>query len=81
MSVVRLNNSNIGYTEMGRGNPVVLLHGFPLNRSMWKDQAHELSSTHRVIMPDLRGHGETPASSEQVTMEEMAGDVTALLDH
>ena len=81
MSVVRLNDINIGYSEMGQGSSIVLLHGFPLNRSMWQDQTRELSATHRVIMPDLRGHGETAAPSDQATMEEMAEDVAALLDY
>lgn len=81
MSVVRLNGIEIGYTEVGQGSAVVLLHGFPLNRSMWRDQMQELSATHRVIIPDLRGHGETAVSSDQAMMEEMAGDVAALLDH
>lgn len=81
MSVVRLSGIEIGYTEVGQGSAVVLLHGFPLNRSMWRDQMQELSVAHRVIMPDLRGHGDTVASSAQATMDEMAGDVAALLDY
>lgn len=80
MSVVRLNGINVGYTEMGRGSPVMLLHGFPLNRSMWRDQALELSATYHVIMPDLRGHGETASPSDEAPMEVMAEDVAALMD-
>lgn len=81
MTVVRLNGINVGYTEEGRGSPVVLLHGFPLNRSMWRDQAVGLGATHRVITPDLRGHGETAAPSDEASMEAMAEDVAALMDH
>ncbi len=66
----------------GTGTPVVLLHGFPFNRSLWRDQATELSATHRIITPDLRGFGATPADdgAEPATMEQMATDVAALLD-
>jgi 3-oxoadipate enol-lactonase len=70
----------LAYEEAGRGEPVVLLHGFPFNRSLWREQAEALRERFRVITPDLRGHGESPAEGETATMEEMAGDVAALLD-
>jgi pimeloyl-ACP methyl ester carboxylesterase len=46
---------------------------------MWREQVEALSSDHRVITPDLRGHGETTATNEPATMEMMAADVNALL--
>lgn len=60
--------------------PVVLLHGFPFNRSMWGAQVEALSETHRVITPDLRGHGESETGAGAATMEEAAQDIAALLD-
>ena len=60
--------------------PVVLLHGFPLNRSMWSELAAALAPRYRVVTPDLRGHGETAVTDEPATMEEMADDLAALLD-
>jgi pimeloyl-ACP methyl ester carboxylesterase len=62
--------------------PVVLLHGFPFNRTLWRDQIEVLAATHRVVAPDLRGFGETsaPAGDAAATMEEMARDVAALMD-
>lgn len=69
------------YEDAGRGAPVVLLHGFPLNRSMWDGQARELGASCRVIAPDLRGQGETPTGGvEAASMEAVADDVAALLD-
>jgi pimeloyl-ACP methyl ester carboxylesterase len=60
---------------------VLLLHAFPLNRSMWSEQARELGAAWRVIAPDLRGQGETSLGGvEAATMEAMAEDVAALLD-
>jgi 3-oxoadipate enol-lactonase len=77
--VARVRGINVVYEEAGNGRPVVLLHAFPLSRSMWGEQAEELSTTWRVITPDLRGQGETSAAGP-ATMEEMAEDVAALLD-
>jgi 3-oxoadipate enol-lactonase len=77
----RVSTVELAYEEAGRGEPVVLLHGFPFNRSMWREQAEALRESFRVVTPDLRGHGETAvAAGEVATMEEMAADVAALLD-
>ena len=64
----------------GSGTPVVLLHGYPFNRTMWREQVEALKRNHRVIVPDLRGHGESSATSGAATMEDMALDVAALLE-
>jgi pimeloyl-ACP methyl ester carboxylesterase len=58
----------------------VLLHGFPFDRSMWRGQASSLGGEFRVVAPDLRGFGETPAGEGEMTMESLAEDVAALLD-
>lgn len=79
-NVARVRGIEIAYEDAGRGRPVVLLHGFPFNRSLWREQVESLSATHRVITPDLRGHGETTVVAELATMEEMAEDLAALLD-
>jgi pimeloyl-ACP methyl ester carboxylesterase len=71
----------LAYSDEGTGPIVVLLHGFPLNRSMWDAQIRALAPNYRVIAPDLRGHGESPAPDGVYTMETMAEDVLALLDH
>ncbi|HQH87162.1 MAG TPA: alpha/beta fold hydrolase, partial [Anaerolineaceae bacterium] len=48
------------YEEVGQGLPIVLLHGYPLNHTIWKPVADLLQDRARVIMPDLRGHGRSP---------------------
>jgi 3-oxoadipate enol-lactonase len=78
--VARVRGIELAYTDEGRGPAVVLLHGFPFDRSMWRGQVERLSNDFRVIAPDLRGHGETPAAGDASTMEELAEDVVALLD-
>lgn len=79
MSFIRLNNLQIAYTDAGIGRPIVLIHGYPFNRSMWNEQVEALSSTCRVIAPDLRGFGESDAAAT-ASMNEMAQDVAMLLD-
>lgn len=68
------------YDDAGSGPAVVLLHGFPFNRSMWSEQVSALQRDFRVIAPDLRGHGESEVTAGVNTMETMARDIAALLD-
>jgi 3-oxoadipate enol-lactonase len=70
----------LAFTEQGSGPVVVLLHGFPLSRAMWAAQLRTLSESFRIIAPDLRGHGESPAPDATYTMDQMADDVVELLD-
>lgn len=62
------------------GPPLLLLHGFPLDHRMWRDQIDALSTQCRVVAPDLRGFGQTELGGESVTMERMADDLAGLLD-
>jgi 3-oxoadipate enol-lactonase len=68
--------------EHGAGNaePVVLLHGFPLNGAMWDEVVPALADRYHVIVPDLRGHGQTEAPAGPYETVDHAGDVVALLD-
>jgi len=68
------------YSEAGTGTPIVLLHGFPLSSEIWRAQRSGLSDRWRVITPDLRGHGKTPAPDGAYSMEAMAQDLLALFD-
>ncbi len=70
----------LAYTDEGPGPVVVLLHGFPLGREMWCEQVDGIGSIYRVIAPDLRGHGDSPAPEGDYTIDEMADDVIELLD-
>jgi 3-oxoadipate enol-lactonase len=81
MSLINVGDIQLAYTDTGVGLPVVLLHGYPFNRSMWNEQVSALSNSFRVITPDLRGLGESDASSGPATMDRMAQDVAMLLDH
>lgn len=70
----------LAYVDQGPGPAVVLLHGFPLSNAMWVEQLSAIGSVYRVIAPDLRGHGASPAPEGVYTMDEMADDVIELLD-
>ncbi len=81
MTLARIDDIQMAYTDTGLGSPVVLIHGYPFNRSLWNEQVAALSNSYRVIVPDLRGFGETDASTGTATMSQMAQDVARLLDH
>lgn len=80
MAFLKISNLHIAYTDSGIGRPVVLIHGYPFNRSLWNEQIEALSSTCRVIAPDLRGFGESDAAAT-ASMNDMAQDVAHLMDH
>ena len=69
------------YKVFGSGQPVVLLHAFPLSGAMWMPNIDPLiSSDFRVVVPDLRGFGDSRGGDEVFSIEEMARDVAALMD-
>jgi 3-oxoadipate enol-lactonase len=77
-----INGISLAYSDRGKGLPLVLIHGFPLCRSMWRPQAEALAKVGcRVITPDLRGFGESGLGPGRGSMDVYADDVVALLDH
>lgn len=73
---------SLSYDDGGAGPPVILIHGFPLNRQMWMPQTAALTAAgFRVITPDLRGFGESDAGAGTSSMDIFADDVVAMLDH
>jgi pimeloyl-ACP methyl ester carboxylesterase len=77
--MLRVSTVELAHDEAGAGPAVVLIHGHPFNRSMWAPQVAALRDSYRVIVPDLRGYGESPVTRGTVTMRELAADVDALL--
>ena len=59
---------------LGEGPPVVLLHPFPANHEFWLPVAEALATRYRVILPDLRGHGDSDVGEGPATMEKHAAD-------
>lgn len=79
MNQLLYKNTKISYSDTGKGNAVVLLHGFLENQTMWQDLVLELSKKHRVITLDLLGHGETECLGYVHSMEDNADIVQAVL--
>ena len=70
----------LAFSDQGQGTPLVLLHGFPLNKSIWSAQQSALSGQARVVCPDLRGHGDSPAPPGPYDLDLFARDILNLLD-
>jgi len=78
---VQVNGVTLAHSDTGAGLPLVFLHAFPLNRTMWASQEQALSSQFRVVTVDLRGHGESDAPLWHYTLDQVADDIRGLLDH
>ena len=80
---VSLNKTQLGYSDHGIGLPVIFLHAFPLSRTMWEGEMLALldEQRYRLVSLDWRGFGESDVAGEISTMETLAGDVIALMDH
>lgn len=77
----QVNGITFAYNDRGSGLPIIFLHAFPLNRTMWAEQENQFSSQFRVVTIDLRGHGESDAPLWRYTLDQAADDVIGLLDH
>jgi 3-oxoadipate enol-lactonase len=80
MPKINVNDVQLNYVERGRGTPLVLVHGFPLDHSMWAGQVDSLAVDYRVITPDLRGFGASDVVPGTATMAQIAEDVAGLLE-
>ena len=74
------NGIAMRYRDEGQGEPILLVHAFPLSSAMWEDQIDALSARFRVIAPDLRGFGGTARGAGMASLDQAADDLAALLD-
>lgn len=81
MDAIDVNGIHLAYERRGRGTPMVLLHGFPLDHHLWDDIAPLLEDNFDLILPDLRGFGESTTVDLFYAMEDFASDVAGLLDY
>lgn len=78
------NGIDINYEVHGEGTPIVLAHGYTASLEMWRAQVPALSSAHRLVIYDTRGHGKTTAPSDQERYSldrDYVADQLALMDH
>ena len=73
-----VNGTRIHYLVAGKGEPVILLHGYAQNSHMWRPLIAELAKTHTVIAPDLRGFGQSAKPPQGYDKKTMAQDIHAL---
>lgn len=81
MEKVSVNGVMIAYSHHGEGTPLVLIHGYPLDHSIWNQIVPQLESEFELILPDLRGFGISATTTSASSITDMADDLAGLLDH
>ena len=81
IKLLEFENTSIRFSDVGRGDVLVFLHGYLLSLEVWQDFVQEFVSDYRVICIDLPGHGESGLPAEVSTMEVMGDAVDAVLEH
>ena len=77
---IRSGDAEIFYWILGNGPDVVLLHPFPANHEFWLPVAESLASRYRLLLPDLRGHGQSEVGEGPALMEKYAADLVRVMD-
>ena len=79
---ITVNNHTMSYTDERPDNVpvIILIHGFPFNKSMWNKQVEMLIENYRVIAYDVRGHGNSDAGTEDFSIELFVDDLIGLMD-
>jgi 3-oxoadipate enol-lactonase len=80
MHSLRSDDAEIFYEIQGDGPPVVLLHPFPAHHEFWLPVIPALQSRYRLILPDLRGHGESEIGQGPALMAKHAADIARIMD-
>lgn len=76
-----LNGVQLYFEVHGTGEPLVLLHGFSGSSQDWKASLQEWGGDFQLIVPDLRGHGQSSILSKPFRHEEASADTFEMLDH
>jgi len=75
-----VNGVEIYYEVHGEGEPLVMIHGFTLNHTMWDQFIEDFSENFKVILVDIRGHGKSTNPTNNFTHKESAKDIYGLMD-
>ncbi|OLD54450.1 MAG: hypothetical protein AUI56_00095 [Actinobacteria bacterium 13_1_40CM_2_66_13] len=76
----RCNDIEVAWHEAGRGDPLILIHGLADDHRAWRRAVPDLMLHHRLLMYDLRGHGETSLGAADGTLRQLGDDLVTLLD-
>lgn len=78
---INVNGIKLSYDDVGEGSvPVIFLHGFPIDKSMWHSQVESLKSTHRVIAYDIRGFGKSRDHGTSLSIDQFSEDLIRFMD-
>lgn len=79
---IKVNNINVSYNDEGpEESPIIIfIHGFPLNKSMWDNQAKALKDNYRVIAYDIRGHGNSDVGTSDFSIDLFVNDLLSFMD-
>lgn len=70
----------VSYTCIGKGNPIVLIHGFGEDHRIWQKQLPVLQNNHKILLPDLPGTGASTLNSATLSIDSMAEAIKLMLD-
>ena len=74
------NDIDVAWFEVGRGEPLLLIHGLGDDHRAWRRALPDLSLRHRVVLYDLRGHGQTSLGQPDRTLRQLGDDLVTLMD-
>ena len=77
---IKSDDAEIVYRMLGEGSSVILLHPFPANHEFWLPVAETLAGRYRLILPDMRGHGDSGVGDGPATMDKHAADIARVMD-
>ena len=75
-----INGLSVFLEGNSKNKPIVFIHGFPYDHTMWKAQIEKLSEKYFCVSYDIRGLGESPVGDGQFTMESFVDDLEAIID-
>ena len=81
MEKLNINGLEFAYTRQGTGKLLLLLHGYPLDHHIWDKVTPMLENTFDLILPDLRGFGESNTVNTPYALDDFVADLVGLLDH
>lgn len=81
MQKANIDGINIAYARRGAGAPLLLIHGYPLDHSIWDELAPLLEHEFDLIIPDLRGFGQSDVMEADDSIIDYASDLAGLLSH
>lgn len=79
--ILNIDGTKIAFTRVGNGTPMVLLHGYPLDRTIWSAVRDGLQDEFELILPDMRGFGDSDVMEAGRSIIEYASDIAGLLKH